>query len=167
MRKPREREDNVIYDVSSEINRGAADLQSPEMKTKFLVFVKKAQQKYSFELLNFCITDNYIHLIIKPASGQSISRIMQWIKGNFAKYWNKEHNTKGHLWGERFFSKIIRNVSQFWDSIKYIDERPVEAKLAAKAEDWEFCGLYHDARGRLDVVAIPRIVMPWLFFGIA
>ncbi|MDR2417756.1 MAG: hypothetical protein LBD79_01720 [Treponema sp.] len=39
---------------------------------------------------------------------------MQWIKGNFARYWNKVHNKQGgHLWGKRFFSKIINDVRYF------------------------------------------------------
>jgi putative transposase len=100
--------------------------------------------------------DNHFHLIIKPGPGQSLSRIMQWVKGNFARYWNKIHYTEGHLWGARFTSKVIENVSQFLNTLKYIDDNPVKAHLVAKAEDWEFSGLYHDAHGRFDVIDIPR-----------
>ena len=167
MRKRREQEAEGVHEICSEVNREAADLQSPEMKTDFLYFVKQAQQKYSFKLLNFCVTDNYIYLVIKLGKGQSISKIMQWIKGNFARYWNKLHHTNGHFWGKRFVSKIIRTASQFLQTFKYIDERPVAAQLVAKAEDWAFCGLYHDVRGRLDVVDIPRSAMPGLCFGAA
>ena len=167
MRKLREQEEGRTYEIRSEVNREARELQSPEMKIEFLDTVKKAQQKYPFELLDFCVTDNYIYLVIKPAKGQSISKIMQWIKGNFAKRWNKAHHTSGHFWGKRFVSKIIRTASQFLQTLKYIAERPVAAQLAAKAEDWAFCGLYHDVRGRLDVVNIPRKAMVRLFLGAA
>jgi putative transposase len=131
----------------------------------FLAFIKKAKQKYPFQLLNFCIMDNHIHLIVKPARGQSLSKIMQWIKGNFAKRWNKERHTEGHLWGERFFSKIIEDAAQFLKTFKYIDENPVAAKLVAKAEEWEYGGLYHDLRGRLDVVDMPRGAILEMFWG--
>ena len=57
-----------------------------------LTYIKKAKQKYPFQLLNFCIMDNHIHLIIKTEQGQSLSKIIQWLKGNFARYWNKVHD---------------------------------------------------------------------------
>ena len=167
MRKRRLRREGAIYYIFSEINRWAMDLAPADIKALLLLFIKKAQQKYPFELLNFCIMDNQIHLVIKPGKEQSISTIMQWIKGNFARHWNKLHNTSGHLWGKRFASKIIEDVEEFSRTFKYIDERPMEAKLVAKAEDWTFGGLYHDLRGCLDVVAIPRSAMSELFFGIA
>ena len=155
-RRLRKLRDGAIYHVTSKVNRRLRDLQLRDIKTMFLVFLKKAKQKYPFELLNFCIMDNHFHLIIRPGPGQSLSRIMQWVKGNFARYWNKLHHTEGHLWGGRFFSKIIEDVAQFLKTVTYIDENPVKAQLVAKAEDWEFGGLYHDLHGRFDVVDIPR-----------
>ncbi|MDR2537810.1 MAG: transposase [Treponema sp.] len=91
MRYPRELQDGAAYHVTSEINRNEMELQSPWIKTMFLTFVKRAKQKYPFQLFNFCIMDNHVHLVIKPENGEYLSRIMQWIKGNFARYWNKVH----------------------------------------------------------------------------
>jgi putative transposase len=72
---------------------------------------------------------------------------MQWLKCNFAKKWNKAHNTKGHLWGERFFSRIIKNEQDFKNVSDYIDENPVEAGLVADAARWIFGGLFHRLKG--------------------
>jgi putative transposase len=81
------------------------ELQSPQIKTMFLTFVKKAKQKYPFQFFDFCIMDNHIHLVIRPEWGQSLSKIMQWIKGNFARYWNKVHGKQGDISGESGFSR--------------------------------------------------------------
>jgi putative transposase len=72
---------------------------------------------------------------------------MQWIKCNFAKKWNKAHNTKGHLWGERFFSRIIEDAKDFEHVSAYIDRNPVKAKLVWQETDWEFGGLSYWLRG--------------------
>ncbi|MDR1398472.1 MAG: transposase [Treponema sp.] len=158
-------EDGALYHVTSEIDRNEMDLQSSWIKEILLTFIKKAKEKYPFELFNFCIMDNHIHLLIKPEKGQSLSIIMQWIKGNFARYWNKLHNKKsGHLWGKRFFSKIINDVRQFVQVFKYIDQNPKRAGLVKEAEDWTFGGLYHHLCGRTDVVDIPRIAILEVFF---
>jgi putative transposase len=77
---------------------------------------------------------------------------MQWMKCNFAKKWNKEHGTKGHLWGERFFSRIIRDERDFAVTSGYIDENPVKAKLVKEAKEWKFGGLFHRLRGIIGLV---------------
>jgi putative transposase len=72
---------------------------------------------------------------------------MQWLKCNFAKKWNKAHGTYGHLWGDRYFSRIIKNEKDFNDVNDYIDDNPVEAGLVADAARWIFGGLFHRLKG--------------------
>jgi REP element-mobilizing transposase RayT len=78
-------------------------LKDPDIKRAFLALVVLAKKKFPVKLWNFTIMDNHIQFLIKPEDGVSLSKIMQWLKCNFAKMWNKAHNTKGHLWGDRFF----------------------------------------------------------------
>jgi putative transposase len=165
MRPTRELEDGATYHVGSEVNRNEMELQKPEIKELFLTYINKAKEKYPFKLFDFCVMDNHFHLLIKPEKGKDLSKIMQWIKGNFAKAWNKKHNKKsGHLWGKRFFSKIIKDVKHLFEVIDYIDENPQKAGMVKRAEDWKFGGLYHHLHGIMDVVKVPRSALPELFF---
>jgi putative transposase len=118
----------------------------------FLEFVGKAKEKYAFSLLNFTILDTTIHLIIKPDDGVSLSTLMQWLKTNFSKAWNKRHNTSGHLWGERFQSRIIESEEELERVMAFIDEKPVEEKLVRRAESWAWGGLWHRLRGIVGIV---------------
>ncbi|MDR0784301.1 MAG: transposase [Treponema sp.] len=70
---------------------------------------------------------NHIHFLIKPGKDANLSEIMQWIKCNFAKAWNKAHGRKGHVWGERFYSRIIGGIDDFLRTREYITENPVKA----------------------------------------
>jgi putative transposase len=72
---------------------------------------------------------------------------MQWLKCNFAKLWNKAHNTKGHLWGDRFFSRIIEDEGDLEGVSAYIDRNPVKAKLVWIETSWAFGGLSYWLRG--------------------
>jgi putative transposase len=75
------------------------------------------------------------------------------------------HNKQGgHLWGKRFFSKIINDVRYFLRVFNYIDKNPERAGIVKEAEAWEFGGLYHHRHGRMDVVDIPRRAILELFF---
>jgi putative transposase len=80
---------------------------------------------------------------------------MQWLLGNYARAWNKAHGVTGHLWGDRFFSKIIRTRRGFLRVFEYISHNPVEAKLVGRSEDWEDGGVCHFIRGETSILDIP------------
>jgi putative transposase len=127
-------------------------LKRAEFKQMFLDLLEIAKRKFQFKLLNFTVMDNHIHFLIKPSESTSLSKIMQWIKCNSAKKWNKANNTKGHLWGDRFFSRIIKDEVDFERVSAYIDENPVKAKLVEEAKDWKFGGLFHRLKGIIGLI---------------
>jgi hypothetical protein len=77
---------------------------------------------------------------------------MQWIKCNFAKAWNKMNGRRGHVWGERFYSRIINGMADFLRVREYIAENPVKAGLAERAAEWVFGSLYHRLHRRSSVL---------------
>jgi REP element-mobilizing transposase RayT len=122
-------------------------LDSSCMKALFLDVVAKAKNRYSFRIENFTVMGNHFHLIIQPGKGESLSRIMQWILSVFAQAYNRLHGFSGHVWGERFFSRIIRTVREYLTTFDYIDDNPVKAGLSAFCGDWVFGGLFFRRRG--------------------
>ncbi|MDR2922779.1 MAG: transposase, partial [Treponema sp.] len=154
---------NAVYHVTARINRGEMVFNDPAMRKLFLSFIKRVKKKYPMAIYNFCIMGNHIHFAVRPDKDASLSKIMQWLLGNYAKAWNKAHGVKGHLWGDRFFSKIIRTCLAFRHIFNYISKNPVKAGLAAKAEDWEYGGVgqyvrRHFVKGETTIIDIP----PWL-----
>jgi putative transposase len=97
--------------------------------------------------------DNHFHILIRPDEKvASLSEVMRWLKGNFAKAWNKAHGCKGHVWGERFFSRIIENMCDFARTMEYIDENPVKAGLVVRATDWVYGRLHKLKQGLTGVL---------------
>lgn len=121
--------------------------ESKQTKTLFLEVVVKAKKRYSFTVENFCIMGNHYHLIVRPAKGESLSRIMQYMMSMFAMAFNRLFGLTGHVWGERFFSRIIKSLREYWAISEYIDDNPVKAGLARFRGQWAFSGLAHRRRG--------------------
>jgi hypothetical protein len=48
--------------------------------------------------------------------------------------WNRIHNQTGHVWGGRFFSRMIASLSEFAQVFRYIDENPVKACQVERAD---------------------------------
>ena len=154
MRQKRQLKEDATYHVTARINRGQFIFNEAPMRTLFLDYIKKVKQKYPLAIYNFCIMGNHIHLVIRPDKDSSLSKIMQWLLGNYAKAWNKAHGVKGHLWGDRFFSKIVEGKSLL-RAFMYVSENPVMAGLVRRAEDWKAGGVYHHKKGKWGILDIP------------
>ena len=155
MRLCRMLRDGAEYHVTARINRGEMVLQPEEEKLLMITVIKRAKKRYRFQLKNFCIMNNHLHLLIKPGEKESLSRIMQWILSVFAMAWNRKHNLKGHVWGERFYSRIIEGIVDFLRVFIYIDDNPVNAQLVDCAWKWKFGGLWHHHHGVADITDEP------------
>ena len=152
MRRNRKLLEGAEYHVTARINRGEMIFQNYEDRELFLAILKRARKKYVFSLKNFCIMGNHIHLLIKPGKGESLSKIMQWILGVFAQLWNRKYKFSGHLWGDRFFSRILLGILDFLRVFIYIDYNPVIAGMVEKPEQWEHGGRWHHNNGHSDVI---------------
>lgn len=140
-RKLREKGWDNDQHVVSKISRGAMFLNSILIKQLFLIILKESKNKFKYRLKHFCIMDNHIHLLLRPVGNTDISRLMQWVKSNFAIRYNKEVEGFGPVWNGRFKNKIIYDRNQFFDTFDYISNNPVLAGIVSKPEDYEYSGI--------------------------
>jgi REP element-mobilizing transposase RayT len=153
MRALRELKPGATYYVSSTVNRDRMDIRPAQFKILFLTIVLKAKKKFDFELWDFTVQGDCFHFLIKPGEGTDLSKLMQWLKCNFTKAWNKEVGLRrGHLWGERFYSHIIEDQEDFDKMSEFINEYAVRAGLVEKAKDWKFGGAYDRATGLIGLI---------------
>ncbi len=54
----------------------------------------------------------------------SLSELLREIKQTFSRYYNKRHNRRGTLWGERFKSLIVEDGKALIDCQTHIDLIP-------------------------------------------
>ena len=143
MRRNRQLREGAEYHVTARINRGEKIFLAQEDRELLIGILMRAKRKYNFSIKNFCIMGNHIHLLIKPGNGESLPKIMQWLLGVFAQKWNKKHKLSGHLWGDRFFSRIILGILDFLRVFLYIDYNPVIAGIVEQPEIWQYGGFWH------------------------
>lgn len=163
MRQPRKLEEGARYHVTARANRKEMILDSSAIKDLFLSVVKRAKAKYDFQLENFCIMGNHFHFVIRPGRGTNLSAIMRWILSVFAMTYNRIKGLTGHVWGSRFFSRIISCLRELLQVFEYIDDNPVKASQIDDRREWRWGGLWHDRTGCHDLVeALPAWLRPLL-----
>ena len=81
-------------------------------------------------LFGYCLMSNHFHLLLKPAPGQSISRILQSLTvADLAA--PPEQGNSGHVWQRRFRSPVIQDGDHLLVVLRYIEAHPVPAAMVA------------------------------------
>ena len=70
-----------------------------------------------------------------------LSTYMKELKQWISRVYNKEHNRKGTLWEERFWSCLLEDSAETLTSVaSYIDRNAVRAGIVERPEDYRWCG---------------------------
>lgn len=115
-------------------------ISDDEIKRRFLLFYGKDSYFSETEMIPYFRN-----------KWSDVSTYMQEIKQTFSRYYNKRHNRRGTLWGERFKSLIVQNGETLINCLSYVELNPVRAKLVSKPENYRWCSLgYHVQTGNKD-----------------
>jgi REP element-mobilizing transposase RayT len=53
---------------------------------------------------------------------------------------NRRHGRRGHLFGDRFSSYVLRDERHLAAAVEYVLQNPVRAGLCDQARDWRWSG---------------------------
>ena len=112
-----------------------------EDKIKYLSIIRKCQLKYRFAIYAYCLMDNHGHLIVDSLGGD-ISRIMHYINFCYAQYYNRKYKRHGHVFQDRFKSKVIDNKRYMVTVSAYIHNNPKDiTKYKENVQNYPFSSL--------------------------
>jgi putative transposase len=90
-----------------------------------------------YDLAAAMIMPDHTHLILKPRSDFSLSRITKRIKGVSAHRVNLSRGTTGSIWQDESWDRILRDTAEFEEKLQYMIDNPVEAGLAEYGEQYD------------------------------
>jgi putative transposase len=109
------------------------DSRIAESATKILFDLR---EKYRFNLYAYCFMPEHFHALIGIGeSGLTLGRICGDFKSLSTREFWKCY--EGKLWQRQFFDHVIRNETDFLETVEYIRENPVKAGLVANWNDWK------------------------------
>jgi hypothetical protein len=86
-------------------------------------------------VIAWCLMSNHQHLIVIPDEEESVSRMMERLAGEYAKYLNARLRRGGHVWKERYFACVL-DEKHFTCALRYVELNPVRARIVTHAEDY-------------------------------
>lgn len=113
----------------------------PQDKEKYLEIVQKYQKIFLFKLYAYCLMTTHAHFII-DCNGADISKFMKAINQCYAMYFNKKYNRHGHVFQDRFKSKLINNEKYLLILSAYIHNNPKDiVSFNNRIEHYEYSSL--------------------------
>ncbi|MDR2110538.1 MAG: transposase [Spirochaetaceae bacterium] len=107
MRALRELKQGVWYEIRTRMNNREPLFRRGKAVTLFDQVFGETTLRFAFTVCGLRLADDWLTFYIKPANGLKLPAIMQWLKQTFALRYNRDHGRIGHLWGDRYWSKIL------------------------------------------------------------
>jgi putative transposase len=91
-----------------------------------------------YKLHAFVLMPDHLHVLLTPGESTTVEKAMQMIKGGSAFRIGKEKPQNFPIWHRGFHDRWMRDEPEYRGCKKYIEQNPVEAKLSATVEEYEY-----------------------------
>jgi putative transposase len=107
MRHLRTLRQGVWYEVRTRINNRELLFRRAAARAIFSKVFRQSTRRFVFRIRGLRMKDDWLRFYIKPEDGLRLPRIIKWIKQVFAQRFNMAAGRIGHIWGDRYWSRIV------------------------------------------------------------
>jgi REP element-mobilizing transposase RayT len=112
----------------------------------FLLIFGAQVKTFGWEVVAYCLMRNHYHLVLRIGD-RGLSRGMQKLNGGYARAFNVREGRRDHLFGRRFWSRMIEDEGDLLATCRYVHLNPTRS-FGMLPEDWLWSG--HRAAVGLD-----------------
>ena len=126
----------------------------------------QARRRYGLCVLNYIVTSNHVHLLVRDEGRGEIPRAMQLIAGRVGQAYNRRKGRKGAFWEDRYHATAVETGAHLARCLVYLDQNMVRAGWVRHPSEWEVSG-YREIQPPLDRhrVMDPRALLGCLEIG--
>lgn len=125
--------------ATTKTSMGRPLLQSERNASLLVDAFRSLVSEHAFELHDFVIMPDHVHLLITVKGCMTIEKAMQLIKGRFSFRLSREFGHLGEVWQRGFSEVQVLRKQSFGEYTEYIAQNPVKAGLVAPGEAFQFC----------------------------
>jgi REP element-mobilizing transposase RayT len=107
MRQLRVLGQGVWYEIHTRINNREPLFRHAKALALFAGVFRETMLRFTFEVRTLRLEDDWLTFYIRPEDGLALPDIMKWMKQVFAQRFNAAAGRIGHIWGDRYWSRIV------------------------------------------------------------
>ncbi|MGX4675972.1 transposase [SAR92 clade bacterium H246] len=152
-----------VWHITHRCHRREFLLKFVRDRKRWRYWLFEAKKRFGLSVLNYIVTSNHIHLLVKDTSQDVIARSMQLIAGRTAQEYNQRKNRNGAFWEDRYHATAIDTEGYLAQCLVYIDMNMVRAGIVSHPSDWTNSG-YHEIQnpperyGVIDYLALMELL---------
>ena len=152
-----------IWHITHRCHKQQFLLRFAKDRRAWLYWLYQARRRYGLCVLNYIVTSNHVHLLVKDLGNGEIARSMQLISGRVAQQYNRRKSRKGAYWEDRYHATAVQVDRHLARCMIYIDLNMVRAGVVKHPSDWIHAG-YHEIQSlperykRIDVATLAALL---------
>jgi len=127
--------EGLAYHVTQRGSNRQRVFSSAGDRRTYLGLVRESLADAGVRVLAYCLMTNHVHWVVVPERDDSLATLFRRVHGRYAQAWNARWQRSGHLWQNRFFSCPLAE-DHLWTALRYVEQNPVRALLAAAPEEY-------------------------------
>jgi REP element-mobilizing transposase RayT len=112
IRKLRILKQGVWYEIRTQINNREPLFRESNVREIFNRVLRETELRFVFKVCCLRLEDDELRCYIRPEDGLELPAIMKWLKQTFAQRYNRETGRTGHIWGDRYWSRVVEGEPQ-------------------------------------------------------
>jgi putative transposase len=129
-----------IWHITHSCHQKQFLLKFPRDRRRYLHWVFDAKKRFGLCVLNYMVTSNHVHLLVKDTGGDVIAQSMELIAGRTAQEYNQRKSRHGAFWEDRYHATAIQADEHLHRCLIYIDLNMVRAGVVSHPVDWSHSG---------------------------
>jgi putative transposase len=128
--------------ATTKTSMGRPLLQSERNATLLIDVLRYYVGAGKFQLHDFVVMPDHVHLLIRVGGDMTIEKAMQFIKGGFSFRLRNEFGYLGEVWQRGFSEVRVEDRQSFLRYRDYMAQNPVNAGLVDSPEKFPYCFTY-------------------------
>jgi len=144
------------YFITANSWAGRSVFQSERSASLVVDTLLDYRAKGKYQLHEFVVMPNHIHVLLTPAPDLTLERVMQFIKGGYSHRNGQELGPSLGIWARGYVDHRIRDGHDYDTHREYIHHNPVRRALASSPEKFP----YSSANPKFQLDPVPQGLKP-------
>ena len=98
-------------------------------RRRYLRWLFEAKKRFGLSVLDYIVTSNHVHLLVRDTGPNVIANSMQLIAGRTGQEYNQRKGRHGAFWEDRYHATAIEADEHLHRCLVYIDLNMVRARV--------------------------------------
>src|SRR6266566_6909942 len=103
----------------------------------FFHILRRVERRYGWRTHVRCLMGNHYHLLVETPL-PNLAEGMRDLNGAYARAFNERHKRKDHVFGHRYWSKVIESDEQYEATVDYIVNNPLHHGFVRRLDQWRW-----------------------------